>query len=85
MNLPTKEGFYWGQWLKPSPSTADRDEDVWPQPEWEVHHVVVNNMDPKAPEHLMVMVPGVQAWQSIESFMWGPHVAKPAGLPRLKE
>ena len=41
-------------------------------------HVVVNCLDPKDPEHLMVMVPGVEKWQSLENFFWGQEVKRAA-------
>lgn len=81
MLMPEREGFWWGRWMRPAPGTADIDADTWPQGEWEVMHVVVNCVDPKSDEHLMVMVPGVQKWQALDAFNWGPKVYQPGGLP----
>lgn len=76
--IPDRVGFWWGLWRiaeddtyehQPGVSAAERDRP--PSMEWEVMHVVDNNDD----EHpLMVMVPGVAAWQPIENFVWGDFV-----------
>lgn len=74
-NTPTKEGFYWGKWLTACPGTRDYENggDVGSY-EREVMHVVVNTLDTTDPEHLMVMVPGVEKWQGLDSFEWGDEV-----------
>lgn len=83
-STPTKEGFYWGQWrIKADdthicPKCNQRMTNDGPfdgvGDEWEVMHVVENSLDEEDPEHLMVMVPGVEAWQPLENFFWGPRV-----------
>ena len=75
IKVPIGPGFYWGKWRIKDEGTVDEDES--PGNEWEVMHVVVNCIDEDDPEHLMVMVPGVQKWQSIENFAWGPKVDCP--------
>lgn len=77
MSIPTKEGFYWGRWHTACPGTAD-EGDCCMGTEWEVHHVVTNDFDPDAPDHLMVMVPGVAKWQPLDAFEWGPEVSREA-------
>lgn len=85
MPIPTKEGFYWGQWRIKADDTypicdcgkplyPNEDVDEPPHPEWEVMHVVENCNDPTSDEYLMVMVPGVGRWQPIENFVWGEAV-----------
>lgn len=83
MPIPTKEGFYWGQWRIKADDTypvcehceqplyPGEDVDEPPGQEWEVMHVVVNDTDTTDDEHLMVMVPGVGKWQPLENFVWG--------------
>ena len=68
-NVPRSPGFYWGQWKIKEAGTDDEHEH--PGNEWEVMHVVENCTDMDSPEYLMVMVPGVRKWQSIENFFWG--------------
>jgi hypothetical protein len=74
--LPKAAGFYWGKWRIKDEGTVDEDES--PGDEWEVMHVVVNCIDEDDPEYLMVMVPGVAKWQSIENFVWGERVWRDA-------
>ncbi len=73
--VPTAAGFYWAKWRIKAEGTVDEDES--PGNEWEVMHVVVNCIDDDDPEHLMVMVPGVAKWQSVENFAWGIEVKCP--------
>jgi hypothetical protein len=70
--VPSGPGFYWGQWRIKDEGTEDEDEA--PGKEWEVMHVVTNCIDEDDPEYLMVMVPGVAKWQSLENFVWGSQV-----------
>jgi hypothetical protein len=70
--VPSGPGFYWGQWRIKDEGTEDEDEA--PGKEWEVMHVVTNCIDKDDPEYLMVMVPGVAKWQSLENFVWGSQV-----------
>lgn len=72
---PTKEGFFWGRWHTPCAGTRDIGE-CCPGAEWEVHHVVVNTIDPSDDEHLMAMVPGVEKWQPLDAFEWGEEIAE---------
>lgn len=76
MIMPVKPGFYWGQWRIKEDGTRDEDETptVHGKGEWEVMHVVENCIDHTDPEWLMVMVPGVGEWQSLENFFWGDCV-----------
>jgi len=76
--IPFREGFYWGQWRIKDEGTADENDP--PGKEWEVMHVVENCIDETDDEYLMVMVPGVGKWQSVENFIWGDPVAKPPAL-----
>lgn len=76
MTIPTKEGFFWGQWRIKDAGTADEHEDI-AVPEWEVIHVVENCNDVTHPEFLKAMVPGVAKWQSLENFFWGEQVKLP--------
>lgn len=71
MNIPDKEGFWWGKWRIAAEGTREGDENT-PSDEWEVMHVVRNTLDASDPEHLMVMVPGVEKTQALDSFFWGP-------------
>ena len=75
IQIPKAKGFYWGKWRIKDPGTVDENES--PGNEWEVMHVVVNCIDEDDPEYLMVMVPGVAKWQSLENFVWGPEVPLP--------
>lgn len=68
--LPKAEGFYWGKWKIKAEGTSDPDDP--PGDEWEVMHVVENCLDETDDEFLMVMVPGVDKWQAIQDFFWGP-------------
>ena len=68
---PEKPGFYWAKWKIASDGTKE-GEELTPNDEWEVMHVVENAIDPSHPEYLMVEVPGVEQWQGIENFFWGP-------------
>lgn len=72
---PTKEGFYWAKWKIAEAGTREGD-DLTPSDEWEVMHVVENGGDPQDPEYFLVMVPGVEQWQSRENFYWGPGPLK---------
>jgi hypothetical protein len=67
--VPRTAGFYWAKWRIKDEGTVDENES--PGDEWEVMHVVTNCIDEDDPEYLMVMVPGVAKWQSIENFVWG--------------
>lgn len=81
MTTPNKEGFWWGKWRIKADDTypvcvkcgaavyPGEDPDEPPGDEWEVMHVVDNSNDDENP--LMVMVPGVGAWQPLENFIWG--------------
>lgn len=71
MGLPDREGHWWGKWRIAADGTRDAN-DLTPSNEWEVMHVVRNTIDASDPEHLMVMVPGVERWQLLDSFVWGP-------------
>lgn len=82
---PTKEGFFWGKWRIKDDDThkckhcGHQNKAELADPpgnEWEVMHVVENCIDTTDPEYLMVMVPGVEKWQSIENFFWGDEVRK---------
>jgi hypothetical protein len=82
--LPTAEGFYWGKWriaddgtYAHQPGVSKDEQDRPPSHEWEVMHVVENCIDRTDPEFLMVMVPGVSKWQSLENFVWGARVEGP--------
>ena len=68
--VPDKEGFWWGKWRIKAEGTSDPNDP--PGNEWEVMHVVENTLDVDDDEHLMVMVPGVEKWQPLENFVWGP-------------
>lgn len=67
MNIPTKEGFFWGRWQLADDNTGPRSEEA-PNREWEVMHVVYNSVEK---DELMAMVPGVEEWQSLDCFYWG--------------
>lgn len=66
VGTPKTKGHYWGQWRIKEEGTADEDDP--PGKEWEVMHVVDDF------EKLMVMVPGVAKFQSLENFIWGAKV-----------
>lgn len=68
--IPNHEGFWWGKWRIKAEGTSDPEDT--PGNEWEVMHVVENTLDVDDDEHLMVMVPGVEKWQPLENFVWGP-------------
>lgn len=70
---PDREGFYWGKWQIADDGTVE-GEELTPAREWEVMHVVENCLDRSDPEFLMVMVPGVERWQSLENFVWGDRI-----------
>lgn len=74
MTIPKYAGFFWGKWRIKAKGTLDENESTGN--EWEVMHVVENCIDKDDPEHLMVMVPGVSKWQSVENFFWGDEVKK---------
>ena len=76
--LPNAEGFWWAKWRIKSPGTAEENDP--PGNEWEVMHVVENTLDKTDEEHLMVMVPGVEKWQSLENFHWGPQAVRATAL-----
>ena len=72
---PNEAGFWWAKWRIKQRGTEDEDDA--PQDEWEVMHVVVNGGESDDEDYLMVMVPGVNKWQSVENFFWGPRVFAP--------
>lgn len=78
---PGRAGCYWGRWHTVRPGTTDEHElrGIIGM-KWEVHTVTENSIDPDDPEHLMVEVPGVERWQSLDSFEWGPEVVKPSWM-----
>jgi hypothetical protein len=86
--LPSREGFYWAKWKIAASGTdacckCGHEHSSWERDggpdEWEVVRVVENTLDAAHPEHLMVEVPGVSCWQSIEDFFWG---SGPLVVPR---
>lgn len=79
--IPDHEGFYWAKWKIATEGTdkcpkCGHEFSTWERAgemsdEWEVVEVVENDSDHNDPEYLMVQVPGVSQWQSIEDFYWG--------------
>jgi hypothetical protein len=74
---PAGEGWYFAKWRIADDGTRDGDE-LTPSNEIECVHVVQNSVDPEDGDHLMVMVPGVERWQSLENFCWLGPVPMPA-------
>lgn len=70
--MPIKEGYFWAKWRIKAEGTADENEPA--NGDWEIVQVVENCQDEKDPEHLMVMVLGVEKWQSLENFVWGEAI-----------
>lgn len=74
--LPTDEGCYWARWHTPAPGTADEGEPCCGI-SWDVVLVFVNQIDRDNPDHLRVMVLGVEKSQPLDAFEWGEEVKAP--------
>lgn len=64
---PSQPGFYWATWTSAGPGT--REGPVAGEG-WIVVQVF-ENANPSEADHLRVLVPGVEAGQSVEDFVWG--------------
>lgn len=69
MFIPDQEGYYWARWIKKAPGTIDYNDET--SGEWEIVDVFENCYDEDDPEHLMVLVHGVEMAQPLQNFQWG--------------
>ncbi|MGY4257375.1 hypothetical protein ACVI1L_004443 [Bradyrhizobium sp. USDA 4516] len=65
-DAPKMEGHYWAKWRIANHGTRDAAEVV-PSDHWEVVQVFETCIDPDHDDFLMVFVPGVERFQSIEN------------------
>lgn len=76
-DAPKLEGHYWAKWRIANDGTTDA-ADLLPSDHWEAVQVFQNCIDPEHEDFLMVTVAGVENFQSIKNFIWGPG---PGPLP----
>ncbi|MFT8778242.1 MAG: hypothetical protein ABF893_16535 [Gluconacetobacter liquefaciens] len=74
--MPDQEGHYWAKWRIASDGTRDGDE-LTPSNKWEI--VQVNDNNGKEMMRFTVSVPGVEAAQWLDCFVWGPRVPEYRG------
>lgn len=70
---PSKEGWYWAKWLRPSPTTHEKEEMAFPL-DWEIVEVWMNHFRDDSHEKFAVSVPGVRETQWPEDFEWGERI-----------
>lgn len=68
-SVPERPGFYWARWMSAELGTRDGDI-ITPDAAWLVVQVF-ENAEVGRPDHLLVLVPGVEVGQALVNFEWG--------------